>query len=54
VKAGPISWNISYKGMEIAEGAKTTKNNLLRYCELDTMAMGRIFERLLEFKLQNL
>jgi len=55
--------DLSYKGMEIAEGAtamiswyemvygksadaETIKNNLLKYCKLDTMAMVKIFERL--------
>lgn len=53
--------DLSYKGMNISEGAtamiswyemvyeegdKHIKNDLLKYCELDTYAMVRIFEEL--------
>jgi len=39
-----ISWYEMVYGK--SADAETIKNNLLKYCKLDTMAMVRIFERL--------
>jgi len=38
------SWNEMVYGNQ--KDVETVKNNLLRYCELDTTAMVRIFEKL--------